>query len=187
MTVLDFILDGIEAELALERELGVRSVECDRSVLAGNEVEKRGGGGQRNLPTSKIEEYTAVHLDSPPPPSSSSYDFVFLHDRALSENGVAMMAKIIPAMGKTPETAPIIFTGELPKAKAYVVLGGNALKKWFPGTPGAPGQWAQTSVAPNVLVTYSPEYILRFGTVTPAVQKLKRDMWTSLKSVLQRV
>jgi len=98
-----------------------------------------------------------------------------------------MMAKIVTAMGKTPETAPIVFTGEMPKAKAYVVLGGNALKKWFPGTAGAPGQWAQTTVAPNVLVTYSPEYILRFGTVTPAVQKLKRDMWTSLKSVLQRI
>jgi len=98
-----------------------------------------------------------------------------------------MMAKIIPAMGKTPESAPIVFTGELPSAKAYVVLGGNALKKWFPGTPGAPGQWVSAAEAKNVLVTYSPEYILRFGTVSPAVKKLKQEMWTALKSVLQRM
>jgi len=182
MTVLDFILDGIEAELALERELGVRSVECDRAVVAVGEdkVKVKGEGEQRTDKISSVQP-SASNLQP------ASFDFVFLHDRALSANGVAMMAKIIPAMGKTPETAPIVFTGELPKAKAYVVLGGNALKKWFPGTVGAPGQWAQTTAAPNVLVTYSPEYILRFGTVTPAVQKLKRDMWTSLKSVLQRI
>ena len=34
MTALDYILDGLEAELALERELGVRSVEIDRALLA---------------------------------------------------------------------------------------------------------------------------------------------------------
>ena len=38
-----------------------------------------------------------------------------------------------------------------------------------------------------MLVTYSPEYILRFDTVTPAVQKLKQDMWRSLKAVVQRL
>ena len=37
MTVLDYILDGLEAELALERELGVRSVELesDKAALFG--------------------------------------------------------------------------------------------------------------------------------------------------------
>ena len=34
MTALDYILDGLESELALERELGVRVVECDRSLVA---------------------------------------------------------------------------------------------------------------------------------------------------------
>ncbi|MBO7482569.1 MAG: hypothetical protein J6U17_01610, partial [Kiritimatiellae bacterium] len=34
MTVIEYILDGLEAELALERELGLRTVECDRSLLA---------------------------------------------------------------------------------------------------------------------------------------------------------
>jgi len=37
-----------------------------------------------------------------------------------------------------------------------------------------------------VLVTYSPEYILRLGPETPAVKKLKLAMWTSLKGVMQK-
>ena len=79
-----------------------------------------------------------------------------------------MMAKIVTAMHETPDTAPIVFTGERPAAKIYVVLGSKAMKKWY-------------------LVTYSPEYILRFGAVTPAVKKIKSDMWTSLKGVMQRI
>ena len=98
-----------------------------------------------------------------------------------------MMAKIITAMGKTAETAPVIVAPPLPPAKVYVILGGLALRKYFPGLRGEPGQWRETEGGVPVLVTYSPEFILRFGTVTPAVQKMKKDMWTSLKAVLQRV
>ena len=34
MTALEYLLDGLEAELELERELGVRVVELDRTLLA---------------------------------------------------------------------------------------------------------------------------------------------------------
>ncbi len=105
----------------------------------------------------------------------------------LSPKGIEMMAKIVTAMGKTPETAPIVFTGERPKAKMYVVLGGAAMKMWFPELHCAPGEWAKGAKGEEVLVTYSPEYILRFGVVTPAVQKMKRDMWTSLKGVMRKI
>ena len=98
-----------------------------------------------------------------------------------------MMAKIVTAMHKTPESAPIVFNGERPPAKIYVVLGSEALKKWYPGMHGSPGQWLRGREGEDVLVTYSPEYILRFGTVTPALMKLKREMWTSLKGVMQRI
>ena len=50
-----------------------------------------------------------------------------------------------------------------------------------------PGQWQKTPDGRDVLITYSPAYILRFGTVTPAVQKIKQDMWLSLKAVRQRL
>lgn len=97
-----------------------------------------------------------------------------------------MMAKIIVAMHRTAENTPIVVEPPMPRAKVLVVLGGRALKKYFPGQKSEPGQWFRTPGGRDVLVTYSPEYILRFGTVTPAVQKMKKDMWTSLKAVVQR-
>lgn len=98
-----------------------------------------------------------------------------------------MMAKIVTAMGKTAETAPVVIAPPLPKAKVYVVLGGLALKRWFPGQLGAPNQWIRTEEGQDILVSNSPEYILRFKTVTPAVKKIKMDMWTAIKSVLRKI
>ena len=169
MNAVDYILAGLEAELALERELGVRLVECDRSLLVPVSV-----------PAPTVAPAKAVAL-------STAFDFVFLHDRSLTAGELEMMSKIVAALGKTNATAPVTYEGALPKAKAYVVLGKLALKKWFPGVNAAPGAWVATSASPNVLVTYSPGYILRFAQVTPALQKIKKDMWNSIKSVLQRI
>jgi len=121
-----------------------------------------------------------------PNPPLGPYDFVFLHHDRLSQGGVEMMAKIVTAMKKTPDTAPIVFVGERPAARVYVVLGGIAMKKWFPELRCSPGQWAKGARGEEVLVTYSPEYILRLGPETPAVKKLKLAMWTSLKGVMQK-
>jgi len=121
-----------------------------------------------------------------PNPPLGPYDFVFLHHDRLSQGGVEMMAKIVTAMKKTPDTAPIVFVGERPSARVYVVLGGIAMKKWFPELRCSPGQWAKGARGEEVLVTYSPEYILRLGPETPAVKKLKLAMWTSLKGVMQK-
>ena len=96
-----------------------------------------------------------------------------------------MMAKILNALGKAD--APIVVAPPVPLAKVTVVLGGLALKKYFPGMKGEPGQWQKTPDGRDVLITYSPAYILRFGTVTPAVEKIKQDMWRSLKAVKQRL
>lgn len=204
MTVLDYILDGLEAELELERELGVRTVECDRSLLVtvpppvtretrpAAVTETRPASGDRGQPTDDSRR-TAGDREQPnnrtieQSNDRTILDFVFLHHEPLSAKGVEMMAKIITAMGKTAETAPVIVEPPLPPAKVYVILGGLALKKYFPALRGEPGQWLETEDGVPLLVTYSPKYILRFGTVTPAVQKMKKDMWTSLKAVQQRV
>ena len=175
MNVLDYILDGLEAELALERELGVRLVECDRSLLKPLESVSLEPVARADVPPARNEAVPSI------------LDFVFLHDRPLTAGGVEMMAKIVTALGKTMATAPVVFEGERPPAKAYVVLGALALKKWFPDLKAAPGQRTSTPDAPNIIVTYSPSYILRFTQVTPAVQKIKKDMWLSIKSVLQRI
>ena len=174
MTALEYLLDGLEAELELERELGVRVVELDRALLA-------------SPPHSSTPPLPHSPTDPIPQSPTSTLSFAFLHDRPLSPGGIEMMAKIVTAMHETPESAPIVFNGERPPAKLYVVLGSEAMKKWYPGMRGAPGQWLRGRDGEDVLLTYSPEYLLRFGAATPALMKLKREMWTSLKGVMQRV
>lgn len=189
VTVLDYILDGLEAELALERELGVRFVDCDRSVLTVETV------AEVRAPSSAPPGAppSAAPVERPPaaavsaPVSVQSVDFVFLHDKPLSPAGEEMMAKIVTTLGRTAETAPIVVEPPIPKAKVYVILGGLALKKFQPKLKAVPGQWVKTEKGAEVLVTYSPEYILRFKEVTPAVKKLKQDMWVALKGVLRRL
>ena len=201
MNALDYILDGLEAALELERELGVRVVECDRSLLTPasrlpSNVSRLSGEG---LETRDVRRETRVGLetrDERPAANNRTIeqsngrtipDLAFLHDRPLSPAGIEMMAKIIEAMKRTAENSPIVVKPPMPRAKVLVVLGGRALKKYFPEQKAEPGQWFRTPGGRDVLVTYSPEYILRFDTVTPAVQKLKQDMWRSLKAVVQRL
>ena len=198
MEVLDFILDGLERALELERELGVRSVECDRAVLVG-ETRPAGGVGRnlgvdkigksdkidRVVSVDKVDRLAADNQNLKTSKPQNLLPLAFLHDRPLAPAGVEMMAKILNALGK-PD-APIVVTPPAPQAKVTVVLGGLALKKYFPGMKGEPGQWQKTPEGHDVLITYSPAYILRFGTVTPAVQKIKQDMWLSLKAVKQRL
>ena len=200
MDVLDFILDGLEAALELERELGVRSVEIDRVLLGTAPARPTAGGAGQNLGVDKIGKSDkidrAVSVDKVDGPAAVNQTIrqsdnqkilplVFLHDRPLAPAGVEMMAKILNALGK-PD-ALIVVAPPVPEAKVTVVLGGLALKKYFPGMKGEPGQWQKTPEGRDVLITYSPAYILRFGTVTPAVEKIKQDMWTSLKAVRQRL
>ena len=188
MVSMEYVLDGLEAELELERELGVRVVEIDRALLSPSPA---AAAVRAAVPPPAADIRQPATVPEPQPanhaPLSTSLDFVFLHDRPLSPGGIEMMAKIVTAMKKTPETAPIIFTGERPPAKAYVLLGSGALRKWLPGVRGAPGEWVKDSEGNSYLVTYSPEFILRMGPVTPAVKEIKMKMWTSLKGVMQRV
>ena len=198
--VVEYILEGLERALELERELGVRTVEIDRGLLGATTTRPTAGDVARNLSVDKIGKSDkidrVVSVDKVDRPAADSRtveqssdsnikELVFLHDRPLSPQGVEMMAKILNALGK-PD-APIVVAPPVPQAKVTVVLGGLALKKYFPGMKGEPGQWQKTPDGRDVLITYSPAYILRFGTVTPAVQKIKQDMWTSLKAVKQRL
>ena len=190
MTALEYLLDGLEAELELERELGVRVVELDRALLASLPHSPTPPLPHSSTPPlSPSARSTRLQSPNPPFPHSPtpSLSFAFLHDRPLSPSGIEMMAKIVTAMHETPESAPIVFNGEKPPAKMYVVLGSEAMKKWYPGMRGAPGQWLRGRNGEDVLLTYSPEYLLRFGAATPALMKLKREMWTSLKGVMQRL
>lgn len=183
LNALDYILAGLEEELRLERELGTRVVEFDRALL---EVPADAPPAAPVRPVAAADTPVAAPAAATVRQPAAAYDFVFVHDKPLSDAAVTMMAKITSALGKTPESAPVVFEGELPKAKAYAVMGALALRKFFPGLKGVPGQWIEGERGEPVLVTYSPHYILRFEVVTQAVQKMKTDMWKSLKTLLQR-
>ena len=207
-SVVEYILDGLEAALELERELGVRVVELGpdgRKLLLGEPsrgtvypLDRTSAPSVPRAPSPSIARDNRVNkVDSvervvPVPTQTLKHsntqtipELVFLHDRPLSPKGVEMMAKILNALGK-PD-APIVVAPPVPQAKITVVLGGLALKRYFTGMRGEPGQWQKTPEGRDVLITYSPEYILRFGNVTPAVQKIKEEMWRSLKAVKQRL
>lgn len=193
MSVLDYIIEGIEAELTLERELGVRSIELSAPLEPIDFSEPL----KQLRPVERLKSVEPSESADPSKPvatskpveavrSSTEYDFVFLHHQPLSADAETMMAKIIEGMHKTRETAPIVCELPVPKAKVYVILGSHALKKFQPNLKAAPGQRLRTEKGAEVLVTYSPEYILRFKTVTPAVRKMKGEMWIPLRALGER-
>lgn len=197
MDVLEYLLDGLEAALELERDLGVRTLEVDRSLLTPPATVAPTSHGQvggtrlaasaapvGRAPATEVRE-NQVRRDGRD--GAAEYDFIFLHDRPLSAGGVEMMAKIVTALGRTADTAPVVIVPPIPRSKVAVALGAVALRKFFPGLRGSPGQWLKASDGRDVLVSNSPEEILRYGTVTPAVMKIKKEMWRNLKAVLQRV
>ena len=98
-----------------------------------------------------------------------------------------MMSKIVVALGQTAETAPIAVAPPLPKARFYVFLGRRALLKYLPGARAEENHWFKTPKGLDALYVKSPEDIVRYTTVTPALQKMKQDMWRALKTVSQRL
>ena len=178
------ILDAFEVELELENELGVRLFSCDRSLLAVGAAGRKGlrplpsqpkaaGEGPRPLPTAV------------PASNSVAPDFVFLHHAPLTPQGVEMMSKIITALGKRAEV-PILFEEPRPKTPYAVVLGGAALKKWFPNINSEAGRWVKAQDGTWLYVTYSPTYLLRFGD-SAQVLNMKRAMWKGLKALMRRI
>ena len=205
--ILAYVLDGLADYLELERERGVKAVEIDRALLMAAPAPKAGAAAAP--PSARAPAESAVPPraaggagDAAPKGDGSPkaeagakgpLDFVFLADRPLSPKAVEMMAKIIPAMGKTSETAPIVIVPPtpdvraMPDARFFVFLGRAALARCMPGTRGEENRWLKSPGGRDVLLVKSPEEIVRFTTVTPALKRMKQEMWLALKTVMQRV
>ena len=180
--VLSFVLDGLADNLELERELGVRTVEVDRALLDAGKRELGTGNGE--LGTGNGEKGNGNREQGA---GNGTLDFIFISDKPLSPKAVEMMAKIIPAMGKTAETAPVVVAPPIPKARFFVFLGRAALAKYMPGLRGEENRWLKSPKGADVLLVKSPEEIVRFTAVTPALKRMKQEMWQALKTVVQRV
>ena len=193
MIDLDSILAGFEEELELERELGTRLVEIDRKLLPGQASVKAAGLTVKAPPVAPKSVQKAVGTQQVAEGARKTtseggikYDFVFLHHAPLSAEGEEMMAKIVAFMGKTQESAPIVYEEPLPRAECYVALGARALAKFFPGRRGEPGG-RFTDNGRQVEITYSPDHVLRFGTDLTIVGRMKKSMLATFKVVLQKV
>lgn len=188
MTALEYILDGLEAALALERELGVRSFELEEGLAhVPGAVRAAGTFEPETAPVVAASVSVSADGSARAARSTAAVQMAFLHDRALDGAGAEMIAKITAALGFTPKEAPVVWNGALPDAKIYVVLGARALRQWLPTQHGSPGMWVEAGNKRPALVTYSPNYFLRFKEVTPAVKKIKAEMWQSLKAAAARL
>lgn len=193
--ILAYVLDGLADYLELERERGVKAVEIDRALLMAAPAPKAGAAAQPPRAAGGAGDAAPKGDGSPKAEAGAKgpLDFVFLADRPLSPKAVEMMAKIIPAMGKTSETAPIVIVPPtpdvraMPNARFFVFLGRAALARCMPGTRGEENRWLKSPGGRDVLLVKSPEEIVRFTTVTPALKRMKQEMWLALKTVMQRV
>ena len=201
--ILAYVLDGLADYLELERERGVKAVEIYRALLMAAPAPKAGAAAAPPSAESAVPPRAAGGAGDAAPKGDGSpkaeagakgpLDFVFLADRPLSPKAVEMMAKIIPAMGKTSETAPIVIVPPtpdvraMPNARFFVFLGRAALARCMPGTRGEENRWLKSPGGRDVLLVKSPEEIVRFTTVTPALKRMKQEMWLALKTVMQRV
>lgn len=204
------IIDGFEAALALERDLGIWVVECDRALLAAQAPKSSATAdagrlaAQKPRAAAKASPPPAAPQPLPPvarpvapplaprapaapnPTAPGEYDFVFLHDGPLSPRGAEIIEKSLEKLGKTKESAPLVTDGPIPKTKIAIVMGIKALKKWFPGVNAGPGQWLHMDSGGEAAVTYSPEKIVRFRVMTPRLDIMKHEMWNTFKSAMQR-
>lgn len=182
MSVLDYILDGLEAELALERELGVRSLELERPLEFG--VKESKDRVAQKPQAERVEQKPQVKEEGN---KSPRHPFLFLHHRELGPQETEMMTKIVEKLGYSLATTPVVYETPVPKADFYIVLGTRALAKFLPEKHFAYDTWFKTEKGVEMLFTRAPSDILRFKTVTPAIMKIKKDMWNSIKAVAEKL
>lgn len=199
MTVRDYILEGLEAELALARELGVRVLDMGGEIV---EPPSRSFGAPSPAPRPPQTAAAAPSEAQPQQtaaaapgkvPGAPVVDAVFLHDAPLSAKAAEIVDKCIAALGWKAQVvtggdvglgAPKPGEGGLPHAKVYIAMGLPAVRKFFPGLKGSPGGYA--AGRNDVFVAHSPETIVRASADAALLGRLKKEFWSGLKGVKQR-
>ena len=211
METFDDILGAFEEALELERELGTRTVECDRALLVPlrpaappspapspsappspaqpSPVPKT----ETRVPAPTVPPPTSVPSPTPkPPPSSPQTDFAFIAAQLPQGAAAEMLHGMVAAMGYAMDQVKVVAASDAaaarPTARVYIVLGGSdAFRVFAPGQRAALGLWTTVSDVPTI-VTYSPARILSyFGRDAAGLAKAKRQIWSDLKSALARI
>ena len=201
METFDDILGAFEEALELERELGTRTVECDRALL----VPLRSAApavpvppppapkAETRAPAPTVPPPISVPVPTPNPPlSSPQTDFAFIAAQLPQGAAAGMLHGMVAAMGYAMDQVKVVAASDAaaarPAARVYIVLGGSdAFRVFAPGQRAALGLWTTVADVPTI-VTYSPARILSyFGRDAAGLAKAKRQIWSDLKSALARI
>lgn len=193
MTDINGIIDKAIEAVVLERDLGERFFEIDRSLLEVDAIiPVIASPTVAHKPEPKVIEPT---LEEPKvvqkktrddSQKSKIYDLLFLHDRPLSETSKLFMEKALAGLGMTIDEAPLITekptaNEKLPSAMVYVMMGERALKKFAPGYSTAMGVVSTSPGGKKVVFTHSPDDMSRFASATQAVVEMKKITWLGFK------
>ena len=202
METFDDILGAFEEALELERELGTRTVECDRALL----VPLRPAPPAAPVPPPPAPQPPPPAPVAPPPPAppppapaaqkaeapSPRTDFAFIVAQMPQDAAAEMLRGMVAAMGYAMDQVKVVAAADAaaarPAARVYIVLGGSdAFRAFAPGQRAALGLWTTVADVPTI-VTYSPARILSFfGGDAAKLDQAKRQIWRDLKSALARI
>ncbi len=200
------VLDALESVLALERELGARTVEMDRSLLRdGPPPELRPAPlaaapapAPAPVPVADCFAEPRAFVDASAKPAepaakavAATANYAFIFDSLPKDAAEEMVTKIIAAMKCQPGAVVRMEATEAakkrPRARIYVVMGSDARKIFMPSKPAVRGQWTEVDGVPT-LVTYSPARLLRFfANDVVRLDQSKREMWRDLQSAMARL
>lgn len=195
------ILEGLERALELERELGVRTVEIDRSLLVfpppGEDAAPSAPVvAAPPVPRRDAAPAPSVPRSSAPAASAPTADLVVVAGSPAELQGAAgeMLARMLGAIGRDLGSAPVEVAGPDLAArvsarhpKIVVLLGRDACRALLPSQRVGKGEWVPFGDSVAAAIP-SPAYMLRFCADKPEeLNKHKRDAWNTLKLVRDRL
>ena len=158
METFDDILGAFEEALELERELGTRTVECDRALL----VPLRPAA--LSVPVPALTPHAPPPVPTRRPPTSSpqkqttnlQLDFAFIAAQLPQGAAAEMLHGMVAAMGYAMDQVKVVTASDAaaarPAARVYIVLGGSdAFRVFAPGQRAALGLWTTVADVPTIV------------------------------------
>ena len=198
------ILTAFEQTLELERELGTRTVECDRALLmsAGVCASPRAAAAEdgrpsvspqrvERLPREDAQPRQAAREDTRPA-AKRDVDFLFIGETFSPGEAKEMFANMVAGMGYAMADVCVSDVRAAPPAsalsrvrpKCVVLLGKAAIQGAFPGKVVRRNTWYEWQGVPAIAVLH-PNEILRCGA--DGVRLAKMEVWKTLKLALARL